>query len=81
MEQLATAKEEAIRCKTELKVERHEKEMALSDMSEIKHALKLAGESVDVVNDTCHQLKEERIELLQKIQRLEEQVHPSTTTV
>ena len=81
MEQLATAKEEAIRCKTELKVERQEKEMALSDMSEIKHALKVAGESVDVANETYRQLEKERIELLQKIQRLEEQVHRSTTTV
>ena len=74
MEQLATAKEEAIRCKAELKVECHDKEMAQSDLSEIKHALKAAGESVDGADQTCRQLEEERVELLRKIQRLEEQV-------
>ena len=81
MEQLTVVKEEAIRLSMELKVECHGKEMAQSKGSELMCALKVAQESMDVANETCRQLKEERIELLRKIQRLEEQVQYYSCTI
>ena len=74
MEQLATAKEEAIQHKMELKVERHDKELAQSKVSEITHAMKVAEESLGIAKHTCCQLEKEKTALLQKIQGLEEQV-------
>ena len=74
MEQLVVVKGEAIQRNMEVKFELQGKEMAQSKVSEITCALKVAQESMDVATETCRQLEEEKVELLRKIQRLEEQV-------
>ena len=74
MEQLATTKEGVVRKEMELKAERHEKEMAQSNVSEVTRTLKVVRESMSVMDETYRQLEEEKVELMQKIQQLEQQV-------
>ena len=74
MEQVATTKEGVIQKEMELKAEHCKKEMAQSNVSEVTRTLKVVRESMSVMDETYRQLEEEKVELMQKIQQLEQQV-------